>query len=65
MPRYYKEKLYYEDEKKRLANHHEQLIMNRQNKALDEWGLKEYKAHKAAIAAAFRRMYLSAEKTKI
>lgn len=65
MPRYYKEKLYLDIERRALTEFYQVQATALYNKKLDQQTPKSVKAEMAAIDAAYDRMYLSLFKSKL
>ncbi|AXH74468.1 MAG: replication initiator protein [Microviridae sp.] len=65
MPRYYKDRLYYENERSAIREAFEISIDKEINEKLSKQTLREFRAEQAAIDNAFDRMYMSAQKTKL
>lgn len=65
MPRYYKERLYFELERAAIRDAMAIIAHDEHTKKLDKWTAKQFANEQKAIDAAFDKMYLSSLKTTI
>lgn len=65
MPRYFKDRLYYEQERANIAAAQAIIQNQKQLEKLENYSSKDFRNEMAAIDAAFDRMYQSSLKTKI
>lgn len=65
MPRYYKDKLYYDNERSAITEAFSQIAHEKQSEKISKQTLREFRAEQAAIDNAFEKMYMAAQKQKL